>query len=712
VPDIQWGVGYRETPRADSRCFDSLNSYKLVGGPCDGRGCKCVSDREEDPDKDSVCDESPAGGIPYAASCPATCGMVTPSTDEFLDACVLDLTLEFSTYEVRCAVGSGKFVRTEKCHDKGPVRIAPAKRLPIPVDDETNPFPGYGYKTLPVAGTECLDEKGYTFVGGNIAEADPLLEGCNQLNSYENKVAKKWECRLNIEADMIPYAVSCPETCGLVTPSADKVNDKCENDDGEVGTYELKCLMGIFVKTTVCYISDDYVAPKPAAPGMPELDLGRRDAVFVAPAYPAGDGVGYYDLPSFGTQNPVPADTSGSSPADTSGSSCFDRDYLIEGGTCDGEKCACVDANKANAACRETGTNGIPYAVTCPNNCELVTPSTNPCTDLNGLVGTYEVKCLAGFFINTYKCYGAYACGLSKEEYRRALRNSLEKYSEKSDLAKMGSPQRAMEVWLQSERTCHTEVGLDIKYAVGVLFHEWGLQYMLDDGGWENRCAWEIAGCGSDGSLTVLRMANMKLTGFIPPEIRLLSSLKFLDLSFNNLRGNIPPAVGDLTLLTDLNLSHNHFSGEVPAKLWQLRRLEFLALNTNQLQGTLHPAANALRSLTTLLLHDNKFYGTLPELGGLVNIKELHLDQNGFSGRCSEKLCAIYENNRRNSNGDYLRYLLLDCNLVDCPCATHCNNNYDIQNYGNKPDDRGGTNQNPCCGGGYTSCCWDSPGGF
>mmetsp|Transcript_4557 Transcript_4557/g.9566 ORF Transcript_4557/g.9566 Transcript_4557/m.9566 type:complete len:742 (-) Transcript_4557:255-2480(-) len=683
VPAIQWGVGYREMPRANSQCFDSYG-YVLVGGPCDGRGCECVADREEDPDEESVCDERPTNGIPYVASCPATCGMVTPSTDEIYDSCLFDLTPEFSTYEVRCMVGSGKFARTEDCHDKGPVRIAPAKRLPVGGDPD-----GYGYKTLPVSGTKCFDDN----------EIGLLKDkGCDQLNLPENRYSKEWACRLNIEEGKIPYAVSCPETCGLVTPSADKVNDRCENDDGEVGTYELKCLMGIFVKTKACYVSDDYVAPKPVVPGTPKLDLERRDIVFVAPAYPAGAGVGYLELPS--------------TKENGEGSKCFERDlYLIEGGTCDGKTCGCVDDNKANAACRETGTNGIPYAVTCPDICELVTPSTNPCTDLNGLVGTYEVKCAGGQFTRTEKCYGAYACGLSREEYRRALRYSLEKYSEKSDLEKAGSPQRAMEVWLESERTCPAEVGLEIKYAVGVLFHEWGMQYMLNDDGWENRCAWDIAKCGSDGELTVLRVAKMKLVGSIPPEIRILSSLEILDLSSNDLRGNIPPAVGDLTLLSVLNLSKNYLSGEVPAQLWQLRRLKFLALDTNQLQGTLHPAANALQSLTVMSLFDNKFYGTLPELGGLAKIKELHLDQNGFSGGCSEKLCAIYENSR-DSNGNYLRYLLVDCNLVDCPCATHCNNNYEVQSYGNQPNDRGSTYQNPCCGGGYTSCCWDSPGGF
>lgn len=202
-------------------------------------------------------------------------------------------------------------------------------------------------------------------------------------------------------------------------------------------------------------------------------------------------------------------------------------------------------------------------------------------------------------------------------------------------------------------------------------------------------------------------LGSQSLTGTIPKEIGFLaaSNVEIIDLSNNFLTGPLPSSIGNLTTLTSLNLSRNDLTGTIPLEISRLRHLEFLALDTNRLEGTLPPGLASLTHLIVLSLFHNQLYGTVPELGYLGKLVELHLDQNRLKGACSPLLCA----NRKNNwgvGGAQLEYLTVDCNIVDCPCATHCNyysNNFGTQEGGNS------AYQSPCCGGGYTSCCWGSP---
>ncbi|OIO18779.1 MAG: hypothetical protein CO029_00555 [Candidatus Magasanikbacteria bacterium CG_4_9_14_0_2_um_filter_41_10] len=82
-----------------------------------------------------------------------------------------------------------------------------------------------------------------------------------------------------------------------------------------------------------------------------------------------------------------------------------------------------------------------------------------------------------------------------------------------------------------------------------------------------------------DINIQVLDLSHNKLTGSLPGEIRHLSHLTFLDMSYNSMTG-IPAEIGQLTELETLNLSHNQFTG-LPHELGNLTHLRTLDISGN-----------------------------------------------------------------------------------------------------------------------------------
>ena len=60
--------------------------------------------------------------------------------------------------------------------------------------------------------------------------------------------------------------------------------------------------------------------------------------------------------------------------------------------------------------------------------------------------------------------------------------------------------------------------------------------------------------------------------------------------------------------------------------------------------------------------------GSIPsELGMLMNLKYLYLDDNLLTGTLPDEVCAL-----RDDNGGNLRYLWADCEELACSCCTFC----------------------------------------
>ncbi|MCO5596533.1 hypothetical protein L7F22_050598 [Adiantum nelumboides] len=166
--------------------------------------------------------------------------------------------------------------------------------------------------------------------------------------------------------------------------------------------------------------------------------------------------------------------------------------------------------------------------------------------------------------------------------------------------------------------------------------------------------------------VTSLELPGLGLTGILPSDIRLLSELVTLDLSYNNLTGSIPGQIGHLAHLNSLILQFNYFNGKIPPEIGQLKNLSKLSLNGNSLTGGIPNEIGLLQNLYWLDLAQNQLNGPLPYssdgnsavnagLDNLTKAGHFHLNNNSFSGAIPDSICH---------SGMSLVHLILDSNRL------------------------------------------------
>jgi len=111
----------------------------------------------------------------------------------------------------------------------------------------------------------------------------------------------------------------------------------------------------------------------------------------------------------------------------------------------------------------------------------------------------------------------------------------------------------------------------------------------------------------------------------IPNFLRKQSSLRYLDLSYNQIQGEIPISICNAIELEVLDLSNNSFFGTILQCLIELsgKALVVLNLRTNNLNGTIPDAFPRNCSLQTLALNKNQLKGGLPK--SLANCSRLEV---------------------------------------------------------------------------------------
>nr|XP_023872419.1 receptor-like protein Cf-9 homolog [Quercus suber] len=144
--------------------------------------------------------------------------------------------------------------------------------------------------------------------------------------------------------------------------------------------------------------------------------------------------------------------------------------------------------------------------------------------------------------------------------------------------------------------------------------------------------------------ISFFSVSRNNITGQISSSICNLSSLQYLDLSYNHLSNMIPPCLGNLiNHLIDLDLQSNNLHGTIPSTFAKGYYLRSIKLNGNQLEGSLPQSLVHCRKLETLDFGNNKINSTFSSW--LETLLELQL----LSRFCDSGDERVFGNNKINS---------------------------------------------------------------
>eukprot|EP00559_Dactyliosolen_fragilissimus_P004595 CAMPEP_0184859078 /NCGR_PEP_ID=MMETSP0580-20130426/4114_1 /TAXON_ID=1118495 /ORGANISM="Dactyliosolen fragilissimus" /LENGTH=709 /DNA_ID=CAMNT_0027355527 /DNA_START=770 /DNA_END=2896 /DNA_ORIENTATION=- len=153
-----------------------------------------------------------------------------------------------------------------------------------------------------------------------------------------------------------------------------------------------------------------------------------------------------------------------------------------------------------------------------------------------------------------------------------------------------------------------------------------------------DECLWGGLACNEENKmLDRIYFDSNSVKGILPDELGKLTTLRWLTIEGANneedyangidgLSGFIPTQLKDLTSLLVLDLNYNYLSGNIPSEIFSIRSLRHLDLNDNVLSGAIHPTVGNLSNLTILQLNGNNLNSNIPnEIGALFRLKQLSL---------------------------------------------------------------------------------------
>lgn len=154
----------------------------------------------------------------------------------------------------------------------------------------------------------------------------------------------------------------------------------------------------------------------------------------------------------------------------------------------------------------------------------------------------------------------------------------------------------------------------------------------------------------SISNLEFIDLGSNKIDGRLDSNIEKLNKLKFLFLYFNELSGQIPNSIFNLKELIYLDLYNNRLTGSFYIKEGSLPNLINLNLARNQLSGDIQIGNGSLANLKTLNLSYNEFNGLIPKIVADLELREIDVRNNKFSGVVPEFSSTILERLRIANN--------------------------------------------------------------
>lgn len=143
-----------------------------------------------------------------------------------------------------------------------------------------------------------------------------------------------------------------------------------------------------------------------------------------------------------------------------------------------------------------------------------------------------------------------------------------------------------------------------------------------------------------DSRMKVINISSNLFTGYFPSTtLGSMKNLAALNMSNNSFTGGIPSTLCvDKPFFVVLDLSYNQFHGRIPKELGNCSGLRVLKAGKNQLIGTLPAELLNVTSLEHLSFPNNHLQGTLEHVGKLRNLVILDLGWNGLNGKIPDSI--------------------------------------------------------------------------
>ena len=175
-------------------------------------------------------------------------------------------------------------------------------------------------------------------------------------------------------------------------------------------------------------------------------------------------------------------------------------------------------------------------------------------------------------------------------------------------------------------------------------------------------------GAGMQNAVSAIELIRGEVSGSIPADIGLLTSLLSVDLTSNSIQGTVPESISKCTDLMTINLGANDFLGSLPSSIGNLITLTQIDLSGNQFGGTLPETIGQWTTMQHFNVYGNVFGGTIPtSINNWRALSTANFQANGFTGTIPSQVC----NNTGNPSvvGSPIK---VDCPQVQCDCCENC----------------------------------------
>ena len=134
-------------------------------------------------------------------------------------------------------------------------------------------------------------------------------------------------------------------------------------------------------------------------------------------------------------------------------------------------------------------------------------------------------------------------------------------------------------------------------------------------------------------SVESIHLGNNAITGTIPTLIGFLTTLKILNITKNQITGVIPESIGQCIGLERLDAGQNELNGPLPDSIGDLTQMKVFNVQANHLNGTLPTSIGNWITLTDFYIYENQFHGTVPDtIGTWSALKNFNIEYNMFTG--------------------------------------------------------------------------------